>query len=165
MTLDETDLAILRALGECATASDRDIARIVGVAPVVVRDRIYCMQSAGVLQFRVELAPARRDLGIQALALVQARPGQRREVAAALLDLDEVSHVVILVGVWDASVYLWCRDHSHLGLVQNKLESIGGIAEVAAHVITGSASQPGAAAVGGANLSRSDTVNPDSPQH
>lgn len=165
MMLDETDLGILRALAESATASDRDIARIVGVAPAVVRDRIHRMQSAGVLQFRVELAPSRRDIGIQALALVKARPGRRREVAAALLDLDEVSHVVILAGAYDASAHLWCRDHSHLGLVHDKLESIGGIVEVATHVITGSTSQPGAAIVSGASLSRLDTVNPDSPQH
>jgi len=117
LSLDDVDLAILELLVRDARASQRGIAREVGMSPPAVADRIGRLERTGVIRgYRAELD--RGLLGFSMVVYVSVIAvntlKQPEEVLRALWALPEVEDVAIVAGPMDLILRLRVRDHEHL---------------------------------------------------
>ena len=141
MMSEETDPVSSQASEEATAEHYRNIAEIVGVTIGTVRDRIDRMKETHLTRSSARVPQP--DLRVLAVLLVNTRPGRRDEVAAALLELEEVSRVGTLAGDYDMIAHLSLRDGAHLrDVVRRKLETIDDIIEMVPHVVTWSTSPP-----------------------
>ena len=155
VTLDDTDLAIVRALQEDGRTSYSDISKAVGVSAGTVRNRINQMRSSGILSVNVWLDPNLSGLGIHATLLLKVRSGQLAQVADALSDLDEARYVATLAGAYDAVADVFCRDIAHLRvLVHDKIQKIDGVVDVTTNLVTNNKHQSSQDSIAGAPPSR-----------
>ena len=115
--LDDVDLAILELLVRDARASQRRIAREVGMSPPAVSERIGRLERTGVIRgYRAELDRARLGFSMVVYVSVIAvnTLKQPDEVLQALWALPEVEDVAIVAGPMDLMLRLRVRDHEHL---------------------------------------------------
>lgn len=114
---DEVDLAILQVLVEDARTSQRAIARMVGMSPPAVAERIARLERSGVIRaYRAEID--RSQLGFPLVVYVSVMAVNTLkypdEVLQALRALPEVEDVAIVTGPMDLMLRLRVRDHEHL---------------------------------------------------
>lgn len=128
--LDLVDVAVLEALLRDARASQRSIARAVGMSAPAVAERIARLERAGVIGGyrpvinRERLGfPVTAYLGIQTLE-TGAKP---LRVASALADLPEVEQVSVITGPLDLMLRLRVRDHEHLRRTLYAIWEIDGV--------------------------------------
>lgn len=117
VSLDEVDLAILELLVRDARASQRHIAREVGMSPPAVAERIGRLERTGVIRgYRAELDRARLGFSMVVYVSVIAVNTLKHpdEVLRALWALPEVEDVAIVAGPMDLMLRLRVRDHEHL---------------------------------------------------
>lgn len=115
--LDDVDLAILELLVRDARASQRRIAREVGMSPPAVAERIGRLERTGVIRgYRAELDRTRLGFSMVVYVSVIAvnTLKQPDEVLRALWALPEVEDVAIVAGPMDLMLRLRVRDHEHL---------------------------------------------------
>src|SRR5258708_17045770 len=117
VSLDEVDLAIVELLVRDARASQRRIAREVGMSAPAVADRIARLERTGVIRgYRAEID--RSLLGFSLVAYVSVVAvntlKQPDSVLEALRALPEVEDVAIVAGPMDLILRLRVRDHEHL---------------------------------------------------
>lgn len=128
--LDAVDVAVLEALLRDARASQRSIARAVGMSAPAVAERIGRLERAGVITGyrpvinRERLGfPVTAYLGVQTLE-TGAKP---LRVLAALADLPEVEQVSVITGPMDLMLHLRVRDHEHLRQTLYTIWEIDGV--------------------------------------
>jgi DNA-binding Lrp family transcriptional regulator len=117
VSLDDVDLAILDLLVRDARASQRRIAREVGMSPPAVAERIGRLERAGVIRgYRAELDRARLGFSMVVYVSVIAVNTLKHpdEMLTALRALPEVEDVSIVAGPMDLMLRLRVRDHEHL---------------------------------------------------
>lgn len=117
ITLDDVDLSILDLLVRDARASQRRIAREVGMSPPAVAERISRLERSGVIRgYRAELDRARLGFSMVAYVSVIAVNTLKHpdEILTALRGLPEVEDVSIVAGPMDLVLRLRVRDHEHL---------------------------------------------------
>lgn len=117
VALDDTDLAILELLVNDARASQRRIARDVGMSPPAVAERIARLERAGLIRgYRAEIDRARLGFPLVVYVSVVAvnTLKQPYEVLDALRELPEVEDVAIVAGPMDLMLRLRVRDQEHL---------------------------------------------------
>lgn len=116
-SLDDVDLSILELLVGDARASQRRIAREVGMSPPAVAERIARLERAGVIRgYRAEIDRSLLGFSLVAYVSVFAEnvlqdPDQ---VLEALSALPEVEEATIVAGSMDLILRLRVRDHEHL---------------------------------------------------
>jgi Lrp/AsnC family leucine-responsive transcriptional regulator len=89
--IDQTDVAILRALGEDARVTMADLARAVGLSAPSVTERVRRLEEAGIIRgYGARLDPA--ALGLPLAAYIRVRPmsGQLSKVIDVLRGLEAV---------------------------------------------------------------------------
>jgi Lrp/AsnC family leucine-responsive transcriptional regulator len=117
VSLDDVDLSILEQLVGDARASQRRIAREVGMSPPAVAERIARLERAGVIRgYRAEIDRSLLGYSLVAYASVFAENVLRDpdEVLGALSALPEVEEATIVAGSMDLIIRLRVRDHEHL---------------------------------------------------
>jgi DNA-binding Lrp family transcriptional regulator len=117
VSLDGVDLAILDLLVRDARASQRRIAREVGMSPPAVAERIGRLERTGVIRgYRAELDRARLGFSMVVYVSVIAVNTLKHpdEILTALRALPEVEDVSIVAGPMDLMLRLRVRDHEHL---------------------------------------------------
>jgi DNA-binding Lrp family transcriptional regulator len=115
--LDDVDLAILEQLVGDARASQRKIAREVGMSPPAVAERIARLERAGVIRgYRAEIDRSLLGFSLVAYASVFAENVLKDpdEVLEALAAVPEVEEATIVAGSMDLIIRLRVRDHEHL---------------------------------------------------
>lgn len=115
--VDDTDLAILELLVSDARASQRRIAREVGMSPPAVAERIARLERAGLIRgYRAEIDRARLGFPLVVYVSVVAvnTLKQPYEVLDELRGLPEVEDVAIVAGPMDLILRLRVRDQEHL---------------------------------------------------
>jgi Lrp/AsnC family transcriptional regulator, leucine-responsive regulatory protein len=115
--VDDTDLAILELLIQDARASQRRIAREVGMSPPAVAERIDRLERLGLIRgYRVEVDRARLGYPLVVYVSVFAMNTLKQpyEVLDALRSLPEVEDVAIVAGPMDVILRLRVRDQEHL---------------------------------------------------
>ena len=117
-TLDRIDYEILTLLQNNARISNKEIARIVGLAASTCLVRIRVLQTAGVITgFHAEIDPASLGVGIQAMIAVRLIRHFKPDVDAFrnhALGLPEVVQLYHVAGQIDFLVHVWARNSNHL---------------------------------------------------
>ena len=127
-TLDELDRFILRTMQEDGRIPFSTIAKQAGVAESTIRSRYLKMADHGVVRTVASVDPY--ALGFQAPALigVTVEPGAADQVAQKLVQISEVSYLVMTLGSFDLIVEVFCRDLPHLtALLAQKIQPTAGI--------------------------------------
>jgi Lrp/AsnC family transcriptional regulator for asnA, asnC and gidA len=129
-TLDAIDRRILSLLRKDGRMPCAEMARrMKGVSERSVRYRIDRLKRSGVLRIVAILDP--RSLGYPTIGdvLIEVAPGSLQDVAAQLVEIDQVSYVAGAVGEGDLNAQIYARDTEELVRVVD--EVIGAIPGVA----------------------------------
>ena len=99
-SLDDTDLAIVRALQANARATYTEVGKAVGLSAASVHERVHRLEGRGVIRgYHAEVDPERLGLGV--LSLVSVLPSDSMNAAAteaALAALPEVETAYSVAG-------------------------------------------------------------------
>lgn len=89
--LDETDMRLLDALVADARISIAELARLVGLSPPSVSERVKRLEEAGVIRgYTVTVDPNALGLPITAVLRIRPIPGQLQKVVEVLQNVPEV---------------------------------------------------------------------------
>lgn len=90
-SLDEVDVALLRALAADARTSTADLARLVGMSAPSVAERVRRLEEAGVIEgYATRISPAALGLGLSAWLRIRPVPGELARVAEIIRGLPEI---------------------------------------------------------------------------
>lgn len=116
--MDELDSAIIRQLQLNARQTNRELARLVGVAPSTCLERVRSLVERGVIRgYHAEIAPAALNRRVEAFVSASLRPLSRPVIDGfkkALIELPEVSAVFVVAGDDDFLIHVSARDLDHL---------------------------------------------------
>jgi Lrp/AsnC family transcriptional regulator for asnA, asnC and gidA len=122
VTLDAIDRHILALLKEDGRMpSSRMARRMRGVSERSIRYRIDRLRKSGVLRISAILNPQALGYTVVGDVLIDVAPGRLQEVAAQLVELQEVSYVAGTVGDGDLDVQVYARDTEELVRVTNEV--------------------------------------------
>jgi Lrp/AsnC family leucine-responsive transcriptional regulator len=128
--IDETDATILDLLQENARISQADVARVVGLAPSAVLERIRKLESRGIIRGYAALVdPHAVDQAMLAFVAVKSEgaPGDD-SVANALAKCPEVLEVHHVAGEDCYLLKVRARDAEHIGqLLRHRFGRIPGV--------------------------------------
>ncbi len=128
--VDESDLALLRALAEDARQSQRALARTIEMSAPAVADRLARLERAGVIRgYRVDIDWAALGYPVVVYLAVTAGPGvDLSEIIKAISALPEAQDMSVVTGGMDLLVRLRVRDHAHLReLLLTQIFKINGV--------------------------------------
>jgi DNA-binding Lrp family transcriptional regulator len=116
VSLDATDLAILRLLCIDARISLRSIARDLGMSPPAITDRVARLEGLGVIRgYRAEIDRALLGLPLVVyVGIVSVQGSDQTQVVERLRQTPEVEDVRLVTGPKDLLVRLRLRDTGHL---------------------------------------------------
>jgi Lrp/AsnC family leucine-responsive transcriptional regulator len=128
--IDETDAIILELLQENARISQADVARVVGLAPSAVLERIRKLESRGIVRgYTALLDPHSVEQAMLAFIAVRSAeaPGDE-SVARALAKCPEVLEVHHVAGDDCYLLKVRARDAEHIGqLLRHRFGRIPGV--------------------------------------
>lgn len=128
--LDTIDRRIVSFLEKDGRMPAAEMARhMKGVSERSVRYRIDRLRRSGVLRIAAILNPQALGYATIGDVVIDVAPGSLQDVAARLMEIDQVSYVAGTVGDGDLSVQVYARDTEDL--VRLTDESIGNIPGVA----------------------------------
>jgi Lrp/AsnC family transcriptional regulator, leucine-responsive regulatory protein len=128
--VDELDLALLDALADDARQSKRALARVVGMSPPAVADRLERLERAGVIRgYRADIDWAALGYPVVVYLAVTAGPGMELDkIIQAIRQLPETLDMSVVTGSLDLLVRLRVRDHTHLrSLLLTRIFTIPGV--------------------------------------
>jgi Lrp/AsnC family leucine-responsive transcriptional regulator len=136
-TLDDTDLAIVRALQANARATYTEIGKAVGLSAASVHERVHRLETRGVIRgYHAEVDPER--LGLDVLSLVSVLPSDSMDQAAteaALATLPEVETAYSVAGEDSHLLVVRTRSIAELSGVLQRLQGIDGVARTRTAVV------------------------------
>jgi Lrp/AsnC family leucine-responsive transcriptional regulator len=128
--LDDVDVALLRLLAEDARASQRSLARELGMSPPAIGDRLARLERTGVIRgysVVIDWAAAGFPVVIY-LAITASQGHDLGPVMAEVSRLPEVENLTVVTGDLDLLVRLRVRDYAHLrALLLEKVWQISGV--------------------------------------
>jgi DNA-binding Lrp family transcriptional regulator len=108
--VDELDSAIVRHLQQDARQTNRDLARVLGIAPSTCLERVRVLRERGVITgYHAEVSLAALNRHVQALLHVQIRPLSRQVIEGFkqfVTELPEVLSVYVVAGSDDFLVHV-----------------------------------------------------------
>ncbi|ELZ15957.1 regulatory protein MarR [Natrinema thermotolerans DSM 11552] len=105
--LDETDMEILRLLGENARRPFSEIADEVDLSGPAVSDRVDRLEEAGIInRFTIDVAQSQLRAGVPVFVRVTAPPGAVEDCRTAAAEADAVEHVFVTA---DGEVWFYAR--------------------------------------------------------
>jgi DNA-binding Lrp family transcriptional regulator len=128
--VDESDLALLRALAQDARQSQRALARTIEMSAPAVADRLARLERAGVIRgYRVDIDWAALGYPVVVYLAVTAGPGMDlSEIIKSISALPEAQDMSVVTGGMDLLVRLRVRDHAHLReLLLTQIFKINGV--------------------------------------
>ena len=136
-SLDDTDLAIVRALQANARATYTEVGKAVGLSAASVHERVHRLESRGVIRgYHAEVDP--ELLGLQR-ALAGQRPAQRLHgraaTEAALAGLPEIETAWSVAGEDSHLLVVRTRSIAELSDVLQRLQGIDGVARTRTAVV------------------------------
>lgn len=136
--IDETDAIILDLLQENARISQADVARVVGLAPSAVLERIRKLENRGIVKgYSALLDPHAVDQPMLAFVAVRSAEGPGDEsVARALAKCPEVLEVHHVAGEDCYLLKVRARDAEHVGqLLRHRFGRIPGVASTRTTIV------------------------------
>jgi DNA-binding Lrp family transcriptional regulator len=139
--IDEIDQQIITLLKADGRTSARALARVIGMSPGAVLERVARLESSGVIKgYHAEVDPAALGLNVKVMIglQIQQEPSLT-DIINALTELPEVVDVHVVSGQWDLVVIAQVRDGDHLrDLVLDKVWPIPGFRHSESMLILGS---------------------------
>ena len=136
-SLDDTDLAVVRALQANARATDTEVGKAVGLSAASVRERVHRLERRGVIRgYHAEVDPELLGLGV--LSLVSVLPSDSMDAAAteaALAALPEVETAYSVAGEDSHLLVVRTRSIAELSAVLQRLQGIDGVARTRTAVV------------------------------
>jgi Lrp/AsnC family transcriptional regulator, leucine-responsive regulatory protein len=150
-TLDRKDIKILNILQKDARVTNADIARVVGLAPSAVLERVRKLEQAGVVRgYTAVVEP--RTLGYRMLAFVAVRTADQpveERIGRSLARIPEVLEVHHVAGDDCFLVKLRARDAEHIGeLLKTKIGRIPGVRSTRTTIVLGTEKETSALPIG-----------------
>jgi Lrp/AsnC family leucine-responsive transcriptional regulator len=147
VSLDATDLAILRVLQANARATFTEIGRSVGLSAPSAHDRVHRLERRGVLRgYQAMLDP--EVLGLGVLSLVGVLPASAVDPAAmeaAFAQIEEVEAAYHVTGEESHLLLVRTRDIDGLSEVLQRIRRIDGVARARTSVVLSTAFERGPA--------------------
>jgi Lrp/AsnC family transcriptional regulator for asnA, asnC and gidA len=114
-TLDAIDRQIVAVLLEDGRTTSAEITRRIGhVSERAVRYRIERLTRSGVIRVSAVVNPQAVGFPIMADVLMEVAPGRLQDVAAQVVEFENVSYVAGSVGEGDLSIQVYARDTEEL---------------------------------------------------
>jgi len=136
-SLDDTDLAILRALQANARATFTEIGRAVGLSAPSVHERVHRLEQRGVVRgYRAEVDPDLLGLGV--LSLVSVLPGDAANAGAmseVFAGIDEIEAAYTVAGEESHVLVVRTRSMAELSEVLQRLRDVAGVARTRPAVV------------------------------
>ncbi len=118
VTLDRTDVAIVRALQLDARRTNRDLAATVGLSPSACLERVRRLETAGVIVgHHARVNPVAVGIGLEVMLMVRLQRHTRTTLDAFQKHCDGLEEVLSLwhlTGSSDYVLHVAARDHAHL---------------------------------------------------
>ncbi|GGZ88448.1 Lrp/AsnC family transcriptional regulator [Streptomyces bluensis] len=116
--MDDIDSAILSHLQRDGRLTNRELARLVGIAPSTCLERVRALRARGVITgYHAAVQPRMLGLSLQALVFARLRPLSREVISgfeAYLAQLPEVVSVFVVSGDDDVVVHVAVPDIEQL---------------------------------------------------
>ncbi|GAT69314.1 Lrp/AsnC family transcriptional regulator [Planomonospora sp. ID91781] len=116
--MDELDTEIIRLLQTDARRSNRELARLLGIAPSTCLERVRALTRRGVIRgYHAEIDHAALNRSVQAMVSVQVRPLSRAVIDSfkeSVSALPQVLSVFVLAGGDDFLLHVAVQDLDHL---------------------------------------------------
>ncbi len=126
--LDETDLAILRALAKNARITLSKMSEDIDVPDATISHRLKRLEREVIRGYTVVFDPDAVGLDMTAIIIIQTETEKHSAVKHALAGLNEVSEVYSVSGEYDLLIKLWAHDMEELSrLIDSKIRSIDGV--------------------------------------
>jgi len=124
--LDELDIKIIDMLQRNARISFRKMAKILGVSPQTVSNRVAKLRKKGVILGFVAITdPVKLGKGLLTFIEVNVRPGHSEAVAREITRIRKDITVYETIGHHDLVIYGFFKDHKDLAeFINNKLSKI-----------------------------------------
>jgi Lrp/AsnC family transcriptional regulator for asnA, asnC and gidA len=137
LTIDRIDRQILTALIEDGRLSSAEIARRIGaVSERAVRYRIDRLQRVGVMHVTAIVNPQSLGFSVIGNILIDVAPGRLHDVAARVVDFENVSYVAGSVGEGDLSIQVFARDAEELlRFVNEVIGKVPGVARTRVAIV------------------------------
>ena len=138
--LDDTDVALVRALQADARRSNKELAAQIGLAPSSTHQRLRRLRERGVWRgTQPQLDPDAVGIGLQAIIALRLTEHARDAVQAVWRDvtaLPEVRTAFYVGGDDDILLHVCVRDTSHLhDLVMDELPALGAIGRMRTELV------------------------------
>jgi Lrp/AsnC family leucine-responsive transcriptional regulator len=136
-SLDDTDLAIVRALQANARATYTEIGRAVGLSAASVHERVHRLEGRGVIRgYHAEVDP--ELLGLDVLSLVSVLPSDSMDAGAteaALAGIPEIETAYSVAGEDSHLLVVRTRSIAELSDVLQRLQAVDGVARTRTSVV------------------------------
>jgi Lrp/AsnC family transcriptional regulator, leucine-responsive regulatory protein len=136
-SLDDTDLAIVRALQANARATYTDIGKAVGLSAASVHERVHRLEDRGVIRgYHAEVDPELLGLGV--LSLVSVLPSDSMDATtteSALAEIPQVETAFSVAGEDSHLLIVRTRSIAELSDVLQRLQGIDGVARTRTAVV------------------------------
>jgi Lrp/AsnC family transcriptional regulator, regulator for asnA, asnC and gidA len=126
--MDEIDRVILETLQQDGRTPFTQLARKAGISEATARVRYRNLVEAGVVRTVAIVDPYALDLKAPAMLGIVTEAGKVEEVAQKLVEMPEITYLVLTLGQYDLMVELYARDVPHLtDLVTKQIQLIAGV--------------------------------------
>ena len=136
-SLDDTDLAIVRALQVNARATYTEVGKAVGLSAASVHERVHRLEARGVIRgYHAEVDP--KLLGLGVLSLVSVLPSDSMDAnatEAALATVPEIETAWSVAGEDSHLLVVRTRSIAELSDVLQRLQGIDGVARTRTAVV------------------------------
>jgi DNA-binding Lrp family transcriptional regulator len=114
--LDETDQKLLELLQADARRSARALARLIGMSPGAVSERVARLERSGVIKgYHAKIDPIALGLNVQVfIGLKIEQAPSLSDIIDSLVAIPEVAAVHVVSGQWDLVLIAQVRDGEHL---------------------------------------------------
>jgi len=135
VTLDGLDRKIINELQDDGRQAFTTIARRLKVSEATVRKRVNRLLSKGAMQIVAAVDPL--ALGyVRAEVGIRVRGASLMKVSKRLEAVPEVSYIELVLGSYDLSISLTCRNNDHLlQVVDDTIRGVPGVEQVEAFTV------------------------------
>ncbi|MCH1540477.1 MAG: Lrp/AsnC family transcriptional regulator [Candidatus Poseidonia sp.] len=136
MDLDDTDRRLLALLKNDARASQRQLARALGVAQGTVTNRLKRLEDGGVIQgYAAVLNPEEIGWSMTIMAGLRIMKGRMIDVQQRIAADPRVFAVYDVTGDWDSMVLARVKDRADLDDLTKTVFTLDGVARSFTHVV------------------------------
>lgn len=142
--LDENDRAIISALLRDGRASQRTLAKEIGVSQGTITNRLARLTEMGVIRgYTVEIEPEKVGWTMTVLAHLRIQKGMMIKVQKSIADDDRVVAVYDVTGDYDSMVIARCRNRADLNDLTKNILSTEGITRSVTQVVLNTVKESG----------------------